>query len=211
MRSLSIAVLASLAMIASARAQDTSVPVNALPAASSPAEPATAKSPSPNHPDGSAAPSANASANQAPPLDDEGDGEPSRPLPLQGKLDPRTNSVRVELAKVTAEREHASNLLPWLTLGVGVGSTTLGTIAGAAYAIGCSHECLTHAWVSVVVVAGAAVSTLGAIWLLRIDQDIAEIDSRKYMLERELEHFDQTRLRDDRLYARADPMLKLHF
>jgi hypothetical protein len=65
--------------------------------------------------------------------------------------------------------------------------------------------------VSVVVVAGAAVSTLGAIWVLRIDQDIAEIDSRKYMLERELEHFDQTRLREHRLYARADPLLTLHF
>ncbi|HEX4353017.1 MAG TPA: hypothetical protein VHZ95_08890, partial [Polyangiales bacterium] len=101
MRSLTIALVVPLAMVASARAQDTSVPVNALPATSSPAEPATAKPPAPKSPDGATAPSASSadtSANQAPPLDDEGDSEPSRPLRLQGKLDPRTNSVRVELA-----------------------------------------------------------------------------------------------------------------
>jgi hypothetical protein len=100
--------------------------------------------------------------------DDAADTDSGETLsaPAKAAPDARPNPLRLKLAQVIAEREQASRLLPWLTFGVGYGSTLIAALSGAGYALACETHCATPNWVSFVVVAGGAIGTLGSLWVL---------------------------------------------
>jgi hypothetical protein len=103
------------------------------------------------------------------------------------KSGPPLDHVKAQLMDLQKERESTTNLWPWLVLGVGLGATVGSATYGAIYAIDCDHDCSTPNWVSLTVVAGAAVAALSMLWLVRTDDQIRELESRKYHLERDLE------------------------
>jgi hypothetical protein len=94
---------------------------------------------------------------------------------------------------------------------VGAGAVLVGALGGAGYVLACDGECGTTPWVSVLVVAGAGVATLGTIWLLRINADNAQVESRTRRLERELDRLDHAAGLRNRAQARAAPIVSLHF
>jgi hypothetical protein len=98
-----------------------------------------------------------------------------------------------------------------LTLGVGAGAVLVGVVGGAGYVLACDGECGTTPWVSALVVVGAGVATLGTIWLLRINADNAQVESRTRRLERELDRLDHAAGPRNRALARGAPIVSLHF
>lgn len=94
--------------------------------------------------------------------------------------------VQLKLAAVNDERAHTSNVLPWLSVGVGAGAVLVGASVGAGYALSCDDHCETPNWLTIAIVAGATVAMLGAIWVLHRDADIRELESQRYHLEQEL-------------------------
>jgi len=125
--------------------------------------------------------------------------------------DTQTANLKVRLQQVQRERDGMTNLWPWLVVGAGAGAALFATATGAGYALACHGECGTHSWVAAVVVVGVGVATLGAIWLIRSDRDIAEVESRRYQIERDLERVDRATAQRDRAQAQAAPALSLHF
>jgi hypothetical protein len=146
-----------------------------------------------------------------PPAEDNAEGDnPAPPPPAVSATGQRQAAeLQLELKRVSAQR--VNNLWPWLTVGVGAGSVLVAAASGAAYTFACSAECNSPAWVSALVVVGAGVATLGTIWLLRINADNHQLESRQHQLERELERFDHATRQRDRLQARAAPVVSLHF
>jgi hypothetical protein len=132
------------------------------------------------------------------------------PAPIGTATDARrVTELKAQLQHESAQ--HVNNLWPWLTLGVGAGAVLVGALGGAGYVLACDGECGTTPWVSVLVVAGAGVATLGTIWLLRINADNAQVESRTRRLERELDRLDHAAGLRNRAQARAAPIVSLHF
>jgi hypothetical protein len=137
------------------------------------------------------------------PLADDADAlstSTSTPAPAPVKAKPE--KLRLRLREADAERAHSSNLLPWLTVGIGAGTVVVSALAGAIHALGCDPGCSTPNWVALIVVAGGAVGTLGAIWLIRTDESLRELDSRRYQLRQELEQYELSSRHRDRESAR---------
>jgi hypothetical protein len=132
------------------------------------------------------------------------------PAPLGSATDARRAAeLRAQLRHESAQ--HVNNLWPWLTLGVGAGAVLVGVVGGAGYVLACDGECGTTPWVSALVVVGAGVATLGTIWLLRINADNAQVESRTRRLERELDRLDHAAGPRNRALARGAPIVSLHF
>ncbi|MET0387524.1 MAG: hypothetical protein ABW321_16255 [Polyangiales bacterium] len=175
-----------------------------------------------------AAPAAGPTASQLAPAP-PGEGAPAIPVPVDdpepGELEATPPAPAASLdtpggvAAVTKrldaarqERADASRLLPLLTLSIGTASVLTAATAGSIHAFGCAETCDTPNWVALVVVAGSAVTTLGAIWLLRRSHDIHQLDSNVYHLERELERVRlSSRLSRDSLPTRGGTVLSLRF
>lgn len=134
------------------------------------------------------------------PSDDEGD-EAVTSAPAAAHQPPE--KLRLELKQVEDERAHSSNLLPWITVGVGGGTVLVSAIAGAVHTLSCDPGCDTPNWVAFSVVAGAVVGTLGAIWLIHADADLRELDSRRYQLQEALHQYELARVRRDPTLARS--------
>ena len=100
--------------------------------------------------------------------------------------DPGVAQVQRALADLAEERAHTSRLLPWLTVGVGVGTVLAAAGTGAGYALTCEASCESPNWMTLTVVVGATIATLGAIWVVQRDADIRELESRRYQLEQDL-------------------------
>jgi len=65
---------------------------------------------------------------------------------------------------------------------------TAGCVAvGAGHVFGCDNGCSTSAWIGILVAPGRMVATLGTIWVVRSNVGLAEIDSRRYHLQQEIE------------------------
>jgi hypothetical protein len=112
--------------------------------------------------------------------------------------------LRLQLKQVEAERADTNNLLPWLTVALGGGTVVGSAIAGSIHAIRCEPGCTTPNWVAFAVVAGGLVAILGGLWVIHRDNDIRELDSRRYQLQEELLHFQHAQLRRERAAA-SDP------
>jgi hypothetical protein len=180
-------------------------PADGVPAAA-PTNEATAAVPQAD--DAPAAPQASdATAAESPADDDVAAAPPPAAVPASAQR--RAAELQLELQRVSAQR--VNNLWPWLTVTVGASATLVAAASGAVYTLACSAECNSPAWVSMLVVIGAGVATLGTIWLLRINADNNQVESRQHQLERELERFDHAARQRDRLQARAAPVVSLHF
>lgn len=106
---------------------------------------------------------------------------------MSEKHDVGVSRLEDNLRKVEAEREEYSRFWPWFTLTSGVALTAGSVAVGAAHVFGCDNGCSTSAWVGILVATGTLVATLGTIWVVNANQGLADIDSRHYHLQQELE------------------------
>jgi hypothetical protein len=104
----------------------------------------------------------------------------------------RTKRAQIEneLAGVTEDAASTTRLWPVLTLATGVAAIAVGATGGAVEALACDGSCRTAAWQGPTILAGAAVATLGILWLRWTQADLDELDSRRYRLERERDQLD---------------------
>jgi hypothetical protein len=142
---------------------------------------------------------------ELPALDaDDSDAAEAKPNPALKQ--PGLDQAELRLQQARDDRAQASRLLPWLTLSVGATSMIVAATAGAIKALACDTTCDTPNWVAFTVVAGAAVTTLGTVWVVHRDADIRELDSHVYHLEQELE-----RVRLSRTFHEPEPQRSLAY
>lgn len=104
-------------------------------------------------------------------------GRPADPI--------RLAQIGRDLALVRDEETSTSRLLPILTITLGVAAVATAATVGAVQALSCSDTCHAGGWQGVTVIGGAAVATLGVLWLRWTNDDLRELGSRRYRLERE--------------------------
>lgn len=100
----------------------------------------------------------------------------------------RERELRAALLDVQREQTDTTRLLPWLVLGAGIAMAATGMVVGAGEAIACDDSCTGPFWPAWLVVAGAAAGTAGGIWLVLKNREIAELRSRRYRIETELQY-----------------------
>ena len=103
------------------------------------------------------------------------------------KHDIGASRLESDLRKVEAEREDYSRFWPWFTLTSGAALTAGSVAVGAAHVFGCDGGCSTSAWVGILVATGTLVATLGTIWVVNANAGLADIDSRRYHLQQEID------------------------
>jgi len=142
----------------------------------------------------------------------EGDtlGPVRGPAPSVG-LAGGADDVRAQLRATQAERDRVNLWLPWLSVAVGGGSAAIAGIAGALQVMTCHSNCDTLNWVAFTAVAGTSLATLATIWLIRAQDEVRALDSRKYHLEQELERIRLSRLSRDVTPARSGSLFSVRF
>lgn len=102
---------------------------------------------------------------------------------------------RAELERRLRELEddRTSNFLPWLVVATGATAVVVGAGVGVASAFDCepNTECSAPPWATLFVVAGTAVGSLGAVWLVRANASIAEFELKKHQIKLDLEQLDR--------------------
>jgi hypothetical protein len=111
---------------------------------------------------------------------------PSGPADVSTPQASGIQNVQRQLAAAIEERAHTSRLLPWLTVGLGAGAVLAASATGAGYALSCEASCESPNWITLTVVAGATIATLGAIWVVHKNAEVRVLESRRYQLEQEL-------------------------
>jgi hypothetical protein len=124
---------------------------------------------------------------------------------------PAVRLVRTRLAAARLERAQANTFLPWFTLIVGSGLTLGAGIASAVNVLHCPTTCGPINVALFALVGGAAISTLGAIWVIEAERGVRELDSHQYHLEQELERVRLSRLSRDVMPTRAGSLVSLRF
>jgi len=124
---------------------------------------------------------------------------------------PAVRLARARLAAARSERAQASTFLPWFTVLVGSGVMVGSGIASAVNVLRCPATCGPVNLALFAVVGGAAVATLGAIWLIEAERGLRELDSHQYQLEQELERVRLSRLSRDVMPTRASSLVSLRF
>jgi hypothetical protein len=85
-------------------------------------------------------------------------------------------------------------VLPWAVVAIGVTSIVIGTAIGLENVASCEGDsCSSPFWPTWLVVGGAGVSTAGLIWLKLVTEDIAELESRRYQLQMQLDAYETLR------------------
>jgi hypothetical protein len=188
-----------------ARAQAAGVPTSSITAPAS-----TASGASPEPPPSSAAPTA-APTEPADPGEPDADASIEAPAPISASAGGRAELER-RLHELEQERAHWTNLWPWVTVGTGATAVLLGTVVGAAAAFDCEPDttCAAAPWATLIVVVGAAIGTVGAIWLVRTDAGIRELEVQTQRVRADLEQLEHGRVRRNRGFAALDsPPLRL--
>jgi hypothetical protein len=121
------------------------------------------------------------------PEGDSIDGEAEGTAPFSEKHDVGASRLDSDLLKVEAERENYSRFWPWFTLTTGAALTAGSVAVGAGHVFGYDNGCSTSAWIGILVATGTLVATLGTIWVVSSNAGLAEIDSRRYHLQQEIE------------------------
>ena len=104
-------------------------------------------------------------------------GRPADPI--------RLAQIERDLALLRDEEASTTRLLPMLTIALGVATVVTAATVGAVQALSCNDTCRADAWQGVTVIGGAAVATVGVLWLRWTNDDLRELGSRRYRLERE--------------------------
>jgi len=115
------------------------------------------------------------------------DAEAEGAAPFSEKHDVGASRLDTDLLKVEAERENYSRFWPWFTLTTGAALTAGSVAVGAGHVFACDNGCSTSAWIGILVATGTLVATLGTIWVVSSNAGLAEIDSRRYQLQQEIE------------------------
>ena len=108
-------------------------------------------------------------------------------------LDPKAvqrRKLQGQLQEVELERADTSRLWPLLTLVVGGVAALGGMVAGVAGGAGCPAGCEAPPWAGAVVLSGAFVGGVGLLWWRLVEEDIAEIESRRFQIRRDLDRLD---------------------
>jgi len=100
----------------------------------------------------------------------------------------RRAALTRDLQAVEREEQDTSRLLPLLTAGTGIALLAVGVAVGAGKALSCDDSCTMPFWPAWLVVGGGTVATGGGIWLALKERDIAELQSRRFQIERELDY-----------------------
>lgn len=102
----------------------------------------------------------------------------------------QVRQLELRLDEVSSERADTSTVLPWTVVAVGVSAIVFGSVLGLEKIYGCEDDsCTSPFWPTWVVVGGAGVSTAGLIWLKLVTEDIAELESRRYHLQMQLDAY----------------------
>jgi hypothetical protein len=114
------------------------------------------------------------------------------------KLTPAERSqvrrLELHLDDVRGERVATSTVLPWTVVAIGVTSMVVGTVIGFEKIYGCDDDsCSSPFWPTWLVAGGAGVATAGVIWLRLVSEDIAELESRRYQLQMQLDAYETLR------------------
>lgn len=97
----------------------------------------------------------------------------------------RLAQIERDLALVRDEQASTTTLWPVLTIALGVAAVATAATAGAVEALSCNDTCHADGWQGITVMGGAAVATAGVVWLRWTHDDLRELASRRYRLERE--------------------------
>jgi hypothetical protein len=97
------------------------------------------------------------------------------------------HKLDLQLREARAERDATPRLWPILTFAVGAVAVVTGSVFGAANALGCDGRCPTQPWASLAAVSGALVGTVGAVWWVRTEHELWQLDLRIRRLEQELQ------------------------
>jgi hypothetical protein len=78
--------------------------------------------------------------------------------------------------------------MPWVVTVTGAALMLTGLIFGVHAVLSCPHDsCKSPWWPGWVVVGGSTIGMAGAVWLRLEYRELAELQSRRYQLERDLE------------------------
>lgn len=133
-------------------------------------------------------------------------------LPPTATPDVGISRLEDDLRMIEAERDQYSRFWPWFTLTSGVALTVGSVAVGAAHVFGCDGGCSTSAWIGGMVAAGTFVATLGTIWVVNSNVGLAEIDSRRYHLEQEIERIRvSANLPNKSDYRAGSPLISMRF
>jgi hypothetical protein len=163
-------------------------------------------------PDAAPLPSSAAPATEvAAPSDHALDDQSNQAVPTRADAH-STEQLRLRLQQASAESAAKTNLWPWLTLSAGFGTALFGTLVGTIDALSCDDtRCSSPNWVPLLIVAGSAVGIFGTIWLVRADAGIARSESRRYQLERELDHANHVAWQRQRMLVQSTPLWSMRF
>lgn len=96
------------------------------------------------------------------------------------------------------EDERPSAVGPWIVFGGGTGLVLVSTVLVTAQTLSCDGDdgnssdngCETANWAALALVAGSAIATAGAIWLVRVSSENAEVDLKQRSIQEDLQRLD---------------------
>jgi hypothetical protein len=128
--------------------------------------------------------------------------------PTEVRLTPAESAqereLQLRLDDINSERASArtSTVVPWTVVALGVAAMVVGVSVGLEGVASCDEEsCTGPFWPGWLVIGGAGASTGGLIWLRLARENIAELDSRRYHLQQQLDAYEV--LREARASQRA--------
>jgi hypothetical protein len=114
-----------------------------------------------------------------------------------GLTTPERSQIRqleLRLDDVRDERAATSTVLPWTVVAIGITAMVIGTAMGLEGIASCEGDsCSSPFWPTWLVVGGAGASTAGLIWLRLVHEDLAELESRRYQLQMQLDAYETLR------------------
>jgi len=122
----------------------------------------------------------------------------ARAQSAENQLTPAESSqlrqLELHLDDVNDERASTSTLLPWTVVVLGISAIVLGTGVALSGIDSCGEDsCSSPLWPTWVVVGGTTAATGGLIWLKLVKEDIAELESRRYHLQMQIDGYELMR------------------
>jgi len=118
-----------------------------------------------------------------------GSSPPALSAPERSQL----RSLELRLDEVAMQEAGTSAVLPWAVVALGVGATLLGLGVGAYRVASCDGSCTGPFWPGWLVVGGGTATTAGLIWLRLLHEDLAELKSRRYQLQMQIDAYEIVR------------------
>lgn len=179
---------AALLCAASASAQDAQPAPDTQADSSQAATPAAQPEPAANESPAASATQDDAANSDTSTNPDDAANEARAQISPEAAAQASDAKLQHELAKVRYEQDHPGLLAPWVLTVTGVALMLTGVIFGVNAVLSCPHDsCRSPWWPGWVVVGGATAGIAGAVWLRIEYREQAELQSRRYQIERDLE------------------------